>query len=551
MTRLPYILSNCAQRARKISFRSLRAAGIPFRRLAPLSLCLSILLSGCAFFWDEEELERDDGSLIPAEEQQEPAPIPEPEPEPIATNLPARFALAYEAEKSMDPYLCPDGPQQVITSLMYEGLFRLDDQMEPENCLCERYTCNEKFTSYTFNLRWEVAFSDGTFLTGADVRRALERARESDRYRNRLARITQITSDDMTVTIKLSAPNSGFPALLDVPICKPGKGRAPLGTGPYRYNLDDDGPCLTPNANWWRGQRQPVRRIALVDVGASSLLYRFSTHDVQLMVADFSTGISVGVTGDIRYADAPTTELHYLVCNISQWPMNILAFRRALSVGINRESLVSAFLSGHGDPTQFPVSPHSRLYPTELETDYSVETVTGLLKEMWYEGSRTLKLLVNSDNSFKVSMAKAIAENYRSAGIPVQVKALPWAEFREAARNREFDLCYCEARLTADWNLSPLIASWGPLNYSGWSDARIAGLLEQYVSASDRVEAMKAICIHLKEQAPILPVCFACNTVLMQANAVENLSPTAQEPFYNLGECEIHTKPVVSDAGEA
>ena len=550
-------------RAARIFSRAFHAFRIPFRpfhaprlsacalRIAPLALCLSILLSGCAFFWEEDEFDREDGSLIPVEEQQEQSP-PEPEPEPVPTNLPSRFALAYEAEKSMDPYLCPDGPQQVIASLMYEGLFRLDDQMEPENCLCERYTCNEKFTSYTFNLRWEVAFSDGTFLTGADVRRALERARESDRYRNRLARITQITSDDMTVTIKLSAPNSGFPALLDVPICKPGKGRAPLGTGPYRYNLDDDGPCLTPNENWWRGQRRPVQRIALVDVGASSLLYRFSTHDVQLMAADFSTGVSIGVTGDIRYADAPTTDLHYLVCNTAApWPMNMLAFRRALMVGLNRESLVSAFLSGHGQPTQFPVSPHSRLYPTDLETDYSVETVTGLLKEMWYEGSRTLKLLVNSDNSFKVSVAKAIAENYRSAGIPVQVRALPWVEFREAARNREFDLCYCEARLTADWNLSPLLASWGPLNYSGWSDSRMAGLLEQYVSASDRVDAMKALCTHLKEQAPILPICFACNTVLMQSNVVENLSPTAQEPFYNLQECVIHLKPVVSDAGEA
>ena len=100
-------------------------------------------------------------------------------------------------------------------------------------------------------------------------------------------------------------------------------------------------------------------------------------------------------------------------------------------------------------------------------------------------------------------------------------------EFRAAAKNREFDLCYCETRMTADWNMSPLVASWGPLNYSGWSDARMAGLLEQYVSASDRVEAMRQVCEHLKEQAPILPICFACNTVLMQSNVVENLTPTA------------------------
>ncbi|MBR3570543.1 MAG: ABC transporter substrate-binding protein [Oscillibacter sp.] len=527
-------------------FRRIRAAApAGTRRPAALrilsaALCLSALLSGCAFL-EEEELEREESGLIPAEEQAAEAP-PEPAPAPVPTNLPTRFSLPYESEHSLDPYLCPDGPQQIAVSLMYEGLFRLDEQMEPENCLCEKYTCNDDFTSYTFNLRWEVAFTDGTYLKGSDVRNALERARESQRYRARLSRVTQITSTERSVTIKLNAPNSGFPALLDVPICKPGKGRAPLGTGPYYYGADDEGACLLANLGWWRGQRQPLQRIALVNVG-DSLLYRFKTHDVQLMVADFSSGEFVSVAGDVGYADAATTDFHYLVCNAAAaWPMNISTFRRALLAGINRDSLVSAFLSGHGAPAQFPVSPVSRLYPTELEIDYSVETVRGLLQQMWYEGSRTLKLLVNSDNSFKVGLAKAIAENYRAMGIPVQVKALPWEEFRAAAKAREFDLCYCETRMTADWSMSALVASWGNLNYSGWSDARMAGLLEQYAASSDRTEGMKALCAHLKEQSPILPICFSSSTVLMQSNALENLSPTAAEPFYNLPECVFRLK---------
>lgn len=528
-------------------FRAVRRDGPPRRlRVLPLALCLCALLSGCAFLEElreEEDLSRNDGGLIPAEEQAQPDPEPDPEPEPVASNLPTRFSLPYEADKSMDPYLCPDGTQRIMTSLMYEGLFRLDEQMEPENCLCENYTFNDNFTSYTFNLRWEVSFTDGNYLTGADVKRALDRARESDRYRNRLSRVTQITYTERSVTIKLSAPNSGLPALLDVPICKPGKGRAPLGTGPYYYSADENGPCLLANLSWWRGQRHPLQRIKLVDT-ADTLLYRFKTHDVQVMVTDFTSGSFVSVAGDVRYADASTTDLHYLICNTeAAWPMNISTFRQALLAGMNRDSLVSAFLSGHGAATQFPVSPQSRLYPTELETAYAVETVSALLKGMWYEGSRTLKLLVNSDNSFKVTLAKAIAENYRALGIPVQVKSLPWAEFREAVRRRDFDLCYAETRMTADWNMSPLIASWSTLNYSGWTDKRMAALLEQYVAASDRVEGMKNICARLKEQAPILPICFACNTVLMQSNAVENLSPTAEEPFYNLTECVFHLKP--------
>ena len=51
---------------------------------------------------------------------------------------------------------------------------------------------------------------------------------------------------------------------------------------------------------------------------------------------------------------------------------------------------------------------------------------------------------------------------------------------------------------------------------------------------------MRALCAHLKDQAPILPVCFKSSSVLTQAEVVEGLRPTAAEPFYALGQCVIH-----------
>ena len=50
---------------------------------------------------------------------------------------------------------------------------------------------------------------------------------------------------------------------------------------------------------------------------------------------------------------------------------------------------------------------------------------------------------------------------------------------------------------------------------------------------------MRNLCAYLKEQAPILPVCFKSTSVLTQADVVQGLEPTAAEPFYNLGQCTI------------
>ena len=54
--------------------------------------------------------------------------------------LPSSFTLPYAPDQTLDPVTCADGMQQVVGSLLYEGLFRLDEQLQPQPCLCQSYT---------------------------------------------------------------------------------------------------------------------------------------------------------------------------------------------------------------------------------------------------------------------------------------------------------------------------------------------------------------------------------------------------------------------------
>lgn len=74
--------------------------------------------------------------------------------------LPLSFSLPYNASQTLDPVTCADGMQQVVGSLLYEGLFQLDTQLEPQPCLCERYTYDPE--TFTYVLRSVPASS---FLT--------------------------------------------------------------------------------------------------------------------------------------------------------------------------------------------------------------------------------------------------------------------------------------------------------------------------------------------------------------------------------------------------
>lgn len=496
-------------------------------------LLLPALLTGC---WQEEPLPEIDTPLQSGEEQENTE---------SRVILPERFALPYAPDRSLDPITCPDGMQQVVASLVCEGLFRLGPDFEPEPWLCESYTYDPSTLVYTLSLRPDVAFSDGSPLTAADVKATLDRARASERYQSRLAGIRSVSAGDGVVTISLSAPNSGLAALLDIPIVKSGteKNTAPVGTGPYLFSQEESGAYLVANQSWWQGDGQPVDRISLVEAAdQDTMLYRFTSHDVQLITADLTGTSPISATGNISYQDANTTILQYVGCNTARAPLDSAALRHALGLGINRAYVVSAFLSGHGTAAQFPVAPSSPLYPASLEERYSLESFTAALASCGYTAERTLTLLVNAENSFKVSVAGYLAESFTAAGVPTEVRALPWEEYSAALAAGDFDLFYGEVKLTADWDLTSLLAADGALNYSGWADPQTDLLLETYAAASDRSAALEALCKHLQSQAPILPVCFKSTSVLMQANVLDGLTPTTAEPFYNLPACTIHLR---------
>lgn len=507
------------------------------RRLRVLLALLlpALLLTGC---WQEELTEDPEDMLLPSGEE-------EPPEEKKETVLPERFALPYMPGRSLDPITCADGVQRVAVSLMYEGLFRLDGSFEPQLCLCLSYTHNDDASRYTFALRPDVLFSDGTPLTGRDVKAALDRARDSERYRSRLSGVASVSAEGDSVTVVLKSPNTALPALLDIPIVKSGtqEAAAPIGTGPYFYAEEETGAYLIANQSWWRGERRPVERISLVEASDdAAMLYRFSSHEVQFITADLTGTMAVSTTGSVDCVDAETTLLQYVGCNTSRPPLDSPSLRRALSAGVDRAGVAGAFLSGHGRPAAFPVSPASALYPADLEEAFSLDAFAAALAAGGDVPERPLTLLVNAENSFKTAIAEYLAKTWTEGGVPVEVRSLPWEEYAAALAAGDFDLYYGEVRLTADWDLSGLLDPGGALNYGGWSDPETSRLMAELAGAEEREAAVRALCSHLKEQAPILPVCFKSTSVLTQAEVVEGLAPTAAEPLYDLGRCVIHLK---------
>lgn len=456
------------------------------------------------------------------------------------------FTLPYHSGETWDPLTCRDGVQMTLASLVYETMYVLDETFTPHPQLVERSEYDAETFTYTLYVRDGVRFSDGVVMTAQDVADSLRRAILSPRYGTRLQQVEKVSVDGDTVKVKLLEDNRAFTSLLDIPVVQSGTEQAlvPVGTGPYVPS--EDLTLLLPNSAWWQNQALPFTEIHLLPYKSEeAAAYAFSSNDVHLFVYDLLNDANVLSASDDSSIGVDTAVMHYLAFNFQREQMNDPALRRGISLAIERDTVVNACLAGHAVATQFPISPASPLYPAHLETDTSSAAVQKALTELSLtdgEEKHKLRLLVNSENSFKVAAAENIALTLNRYDFEVTVEVLDWEEYLYAISVGGYDLYYGECKLGSDWDLSALLQEEGLLNFGGYVNPETEALLLEAKSAeeSERAEAVETLCRHLQEFAPIIPLGFKQVDLLLPQGAVDGVTPTATNPFYGLEHWLVH-----------
>ena len=506
------------------------------RRLSALlcALTLALSLSGC---WSGDVSDDSSGDFW-----EETPPV---EADTSSTLTPiTSFALPYLQGVTLDPITCPDGMQQTLGALLYEGLFVLNESFAPQNVLCSRYEHNDDCTSYTFYLRDGVSFSDGSSLTASDVLATLRRAQESERYSARFANVASMRTSNGALIVNLMRADSAFPALLDIPIVKSGseKNTVPLGTGPYLFVTDSDGACLKQNPDWHSDVTLPFERIELRAVkDTDTASYLFSSREVHLLSADLTSS-----TGDLRSADTALTDYEtanmiYLGFNTQRAPLSDASLRSALAGAIDRATITTGYLAGHAEAARFPLSPHSSLYPTEMASTLASPDLAAALESAGVTESRprTVTILVSESDSFKVSIADYLSRTLSTDVLTVSVRSLPWSDYLTALQNGNFDLYLGEVRLTANWDISSLARTGGALNYGRYADAQCNTLLDAF-SLNETDQTARALYRYLAQSAPIAPIAFKTASVLTPSGLIDGLNPTVSSPFYGIEGWTVH-----------
>ncbi|MFR6395310.1 MAG: hypothetical protein ACLUNQ_09710 [Oscillospiraceae bacterium] len=155
----------------------------------------------------------------------------------------------------------------------------------------------------------------------------------------------------------------------------------------------------------------------------------------------------------------------------------------------------------------------------------------------------SVTLLVNSENAHKQSAAAKIAAALSTSALRVTVEAVPWSDFVSRLKSGRFDLYYGEYKMTADWDLTDLLSTSGANNYGRFNERRFrrpAHCRAQRHRRQAHRRFGQAVRGLLPADAHIAPICFARSSILTTSGAIEGLTPSLTDPFYNLQDWTIH-----------
>ncbi len=487
---------------------------------------------------------------------EKPAPIvePTPTPAPSAAPAPSEFALVCYPDSSFHPLTGDNRTNLSLGGLLYEGLFALDSHFQPQPVLCREFTMSEDACVWSFTLRAQAAFSDGSPLSAQTAAACLNQARTSPLYAGRLSDVSTVRAEGERVVITLRAPNGNLPALLDVPICL-GEGQRPLGTGPYRLSEEGDGLFLQARSDWWQGGTPPRDKIPLHPLRtADEMIQAFDTRLASLVSTDLTASNALGFSGSFETTDYPTSVMLFLGFNLRQGPCQDAVVRQALQRAADREAIVAGALSRHAQSAALPAAPGSPLYHEDLarELSFDLSAAAAVLEGGgWRTGEDgvlergrerlELKLVISSGSAARSAVGELLAADLQRLGAAVTVCRLDWDDYLSALAQGEFDLYLGEVRMTADFNPAALLRPEGALNYGGYQDEEAQALLKAFQAASGQARSLAAKTLYrrLAEEPPLVALGFKNWSLLTQWRQISGLTPTQQNIFYQFADWTI------------
>ena len=449
------------------------------------SAALLLSLAACA---------TDDAEPVDNAEDASPSTSTEAEPQTLIA------AIGGEPDQ-LDPHITSAYFSFQVLENVYDTLVEPDENLAMQPALAESWEVSEDLLTWTFDLREDVTFHDGSDFTADDVVYSYKRIIDEALTPSwRFGSVTDVVAiDDYTVEIQVSAPTpnllaaiGGYKGMSIVSQANVESGEIvsnPVGTGPFKMESYDvaDSIVLSANEDYWGGAPSiDGLEFRFISEGSTALtaLRNGEIHWTDSIppqnVADLSSesGINLGQVGSSDY--------WYLAFNMNRTPWDDVRVRQAVAYALDREAITTAALLGNATVNQTAIPASSDWSSDYAPYSLDLDTAQGLMDEAGV-ASAEMELMVSSDYPETVTAAQVISAQLAEIGINVSITTLDFSTWLDGQANGDFDM------LMMGWlgNIDPddfyyaQHYSTGGFNAQGYSNAEVDELLDNGRTTAD------------------------------------------------------------------
>lgn len=381
-----------------------------------------------------------------------------------------------------------------VQTQCYEGFVSYDEKGKIQPAAAEKWDVNEDATEYTFYIRSDEKWSDGSDVTSADFENTMKRALEPENgswYVDFLFVIKNAKAcfdgecsfdevgieciDEKTIKFTLEEPCAYFLDLCKLPVympsnCKYATDDNPdwdmnpeqnLGNGPYHLAEHVDGDYVAYEKNEYYRDADKVTVLRIVDKfmddnQAKSSAYQTGEINI-LSGAPNEIAEAYEGTEDMRFREIPQT--NYILFNINEAPFDDVRVRQAFALALNRTDIAAVVGKSCEPGTTFVgknfLSKATGEKWSELQGELleeNLEKAKELLKEAGYENGEGLPEITYTypAMNYEADVAQVLQAQWKELGVDVKLEAMEYEVY--VSERRSGNLQLARHQWYADYN---------------------------------------------------------------------------------------------------
>lgn len=482
---------------------------------------------------------------------------------------------------TMNPHVY--NPSQLIAqSMIYEPLVSYNDGGKLEPHLAESWTISPDGKEYTFKLRQNIKFSDGSAFNAAIVKKNFDAIMLHADNHSWLGVIGVLDKteavDEYTFKITLKEPY--YPTIQELAVVRPvrflgeagfpddgdtGNGvKEPVGTGPWMltdYKTDEYAE-FTRNPNYWGEQPKADKIVIKIIPDGETRVLAFEKGELDLIYGEGV--ISMDAFKQLEASDEYETSLsepvgtRLMVMNTANKTLSDLRVRLALQHGFNKQAMVDGVTSGLEEKADNILStnfPYTDISITPI--GYDVEKANAYLDEAGWKlpdgktvrekDGKPLELELNFEKSDQIlkPMAETLQAEWAAIGVKLNINGLELTEQIKRFRAKQFDLNFA-SNYGAPYDPHSFIHVVAEEDF-GFSAAlsnlpekqELIKQIKDALASTDenkRQELYSSILSTLQDQASLMPISYIKKTAVYNKNVSGFAFPANREdsPFASL-----------------